>query len=331
MARHQRQIGHAEIQIGAVRAVADDGSRRLARLPSDGEHADISGGSNGTDCRPHEIGHGARNSFRPARVKIIRLQIVSVGNLDLSRARRAGDGGDRTSECAVISRRVRQIRDRFVRGEIRHQHAHGVAGGAGGIEHLDLHDARRGVSRPIQENESRARSHEVAGRNERKVLVNGGGVEARVLHDLAGAHPDQIIARRRLRQKNSLDVVELVRSRRVRHRFARAELIAAIECAVRRDDFQIQIVHQRGNCARKSRHVRVGQRDFQRLIRTLHKNVLRINLAVRQQHRLIQILVEARRGIDVGDDDIGQIDAPPAFVVVGNRTGTTVGLVQFIG
>ena len=44
--------------------------------------------------------------------------------------------------------------------------------------------------------------------------------------------------------------------------------------------------------AGKSRNVGVSQRDFQRLIRALHKDVLRIHLAVRQQHGLVEILVK---------------------------------------
>ena len=58
--------------------------------------------------------------------------------------------------------------------------------------------------------------------------------------------------------------------------------------------------------------------------------MLFIDLAVRQQHRLIEILIIARRGVKVGHDDFGQIDAPPAFVVVRHRAGTAIGLVQFI-
>ena len=55
-----------------------------------------------------------------------------------------------------------------------------------------------------------------------------------------------------------------------------------------------------------------------------------INLAVGQQHRLIQKLVIARRGVEISHDDVEQIDAPPAFVVVRDRAGAAVGFVQFI-
>ena len=49
MTGHQSGVGDAEVQIGTVRSVADDGGSRLARLPGDGEHADFSGGRHTAD------------------------------------------------------------------------------------------------------------------------------------------------------------------------------------------------------------------------------------------------------------------------------------------
>ena len=74
---------------------------------------------------------------------------------------------------------------------------------------------------------------------------------------------------------------------RVGHGFAGTKLIAAIEGAVGADDFEVEIIHQRGNGTGETGDIGVGERDFQRLIGGLHEEVLRVQLAVGEQDGLI--------------------------------------------
>ena len=115
---------------------------------------------------------------------------------------------------------------------------------------------------------------------------------------------------------DAFDVVDDVAASGVRHRLAVIELVATINHAVRRDHFQIEIIDERRNCRRKTRHVRIGQRDLQRFIRTRHHHPMLVHLTGRQQIGLIDELMPARR-----TNELGQIDAAPAFVHVRNRSG----------
>ena len=93
-------------------------------------------------------------------------------------------------------------------------------------------------------------------------------------------------------------------------------MIAAIRAPVRRDDFQIQIVHQRRHRARKARHVRVRHRHEQRLRAVRHHDLLLVNLPRRERHGLIHEII-----LPVGADDLREVHAAPALVVVRHRAG----------
>ncbi len=148
---------------------------------------------------------------------------------------------------------------------------------------------------------------------------------------MAGADAHQVIARQWLRQVDRLDIIEGVGRGRVRGRITPRELVAAVEGAIRGNDLQVQIIDQRGNGAGEARHVRIGQGDLQRLVGALNQRVMEINLAVGQQDGLVHVLEVARGGAEVGDDDVGQGDAAPSFVVVGDRARAAVQLIELAG
>ena len=74
----------------------------------------------------------------------------------------------------------------------------GIACGPGWVEDGHLNEAWRGIAGAIEQDESDAGAGEVTGDDEREILINAGGVEAGILHDMAGADADEIIARQRV-------------------------------------------------------------------------------------------------------------------------------------
>ena len=154
---------------------------------------------------------------------------------------------------------------------------------------------------------------DVPAEHQGEVLVHHvGRVEPRVLHHMAGHHPHHIFAGRRRPKVDPFDVVDVICAQGVGHRFAVLELVAPIDPAVRPDEFQVQIVHQGRNGGRKSGRVRVGQGDFERIrIGAREDQSPFINLAIRQQHRLIQILVGPQT-----QHDFRQVHPAPAFLHV---------------
>ena len=279
-----------------------------------------------------QIGRGRGDPLDAEAVNIVGFDGVAVVDFELPiHGGGTDDRRDRASEGAVVAGRMQSVGFAGGFGGAFHQDADGVAGGPGGVEDGQLNEARRGIGGAIEQDGPDAGAGEVTGDDEREILVNAGGVEPGILHDMAGADADEVVARQGLAEVDGFDVVKVVGGRRVGDGIASGELVAAVEGAVRADDLEVQIVYQRGDRARESGDVRIGQRDLQRLVGVLDQGVMDINLAVGQQDGLVHVLVIARGGAEVGHDDIGQGDAAPAFVVVGDRAGAAVQLIQLVG
>ena len=152
----ERKIGDAEVEIGAVGAVTDEGGGGLGGLPGDGEDADIGGAGDGADGGRNEIGGGGGAPFAAAGVHVVGFQAVAIGNLNLAGGGGAGDGGDRAGEGAVIAQGVQQIGEALVLGEVGEEHADGVAGGAIGVKDFGLDLTGRGVGRTVEQDETGA-------------------------------------------------------------------------------------------------------------------------------------------------------------------------------
>ena len=93
---------------------------------------------------------------------------------------------------------------------------------------------------------------------------------------------------------NAFDVVDRIGGRGVRHGVTAEKLIAAIHVAVRRDDFKIEIVDERGDCGGQRGHVGVGERDDERFHAASEDEALLEHAAVREQDGLIHEIIIAR-------------------------------------
>ena len=240
---------------------------------------------------------------------------VAVSDLQSTvRHRAAGDHGDVVGKDTERARRRQQ--EWF-------STAFGRAGDLNGdrglprqvrIDQFGPDHVRRAISPPIEEQHADAWQGQVTGNNQRKILVHSRCVPARVLDHIAGEYTHEIFTRLRDAQVHPFDVVDIVAGRRVGDRFATSELVSPINSAVRRDDFKVQVVDQGRDRAGESRHIRVGQRDFERLVRTRDHGALLVYLAVGEQVGLVNELDAAGRA-----DDLRQVDAPPALVLIRRR------------
>ena len=123
---------------------------------------------------------------------------------------------------------------------------------------------------------------------------------------LGMADAQRVFANLRCGNVNALDVVHAVVARRVRDGLAIVELIAAINCSVRRDDFEIEIIHQRRDRGGRAGHIGVGERDLERLVRAAEQHVLLEDLRV-NPNRYLSIFGKKDKLPKLSEADIERI------------------------
>src|ERR1035437_1806418 len=331
MTSNERRIRGGEVE-GEIGAVADDGAGWLGGLPRDGNDTDVHGGGDTADNGRGKVGRGRGDPFDAEAVNVISFNGITGMEFEFPiQGGGTDDGRNCTREYAIVAGRVQSDGFAVGFGGAAYQNTDGGAGDPGGVEHGQLNKARRGIGRAIEQDGPSARPGEVTGDDECEILVDGRCVQPRILHDMAGADADQVVARQGLTEVDGFDVVEVVGGRRIGDGVVSRELVAAVEGAVGTDDLEVQVVYQGRDGAWESGDVRVGQGDLKRLAGVLNQAVMDIYLAVGQRGCLVHVLVVARGGAEVGHDDVGQGNATPAVIVFGNRTWPAVQFVQFVG
>jgi len=255
--------GQVESRVRAV-AIADNGTGGLGCLPGDSEDSHVGRHRHVADGGGDQVRHSPRHTLHLGAVLINGLDTIAMLEFQFA----VGGGAPRhrshcACECAVVAGGLEHDRFPVRLGRAAQHYADGIAGSAGRVENGQSKLARRGIGRAIQQHGSRSRARQVPGNDQREVLVNGSRFRrARILHNMPAADAHQVVARRRLRQMHGFHVVEDVGRGGIGRRIITRKLVAAVERPIGGDNFQVQIIHQCGNCPGKTVNVSVGQGDF---------------------------------------------------------------------
>ena len=312
MGSFQDRAGRRERKV-AIGAVTNDGRGRYVGCPPNDCFAELVGFRNVRQHRRHEVGSCRGGAWRRRpRVLIGGLDGVAVCHLQAPVGNRsAGDRCHSVGEHAERTRRHECEQFPVCFGGTGDEDVNRGLSGQVRVDQLDFDHIRRAIGPAVEEQHTHAWQRQITGHHQREILVHCRRINARVFDHVAGAHTHDVFPRQRRAQADGFDVVNIIVARRIGHRLAFVELVAAINSAVRRFHFKVEIVDQRWNSAGKPWHVRVGEGDFQWFVRTGDHDAMGESLANGQKVGLIDELKAPWR-----TDDLRQVDAAPAFIVV---------------
>ena len=145
------------------------------------------------------------------------------------------------------------------------------------------------------------------------MLGRGIGPAVDILEHPLGPYSEDPFAGGRIANPNAFHVVDSVAFSGVGHGFAIEEGVAPEDVPIGRDYFQIQVVDQGRDGRGQSRHIGVGEGDFQRIVSPHDESFFPEG----SRFQLDSLIGEIKAALP--GDERGHIASTPSLVIVGNR------------